>query len=1100
MKGAATLPTVGFLVGLLLPAEAQLLLRLEGVPRSGWAVARVDMTAAVQWAKGGPVEPGGLRAFAADGRPLPCQFIPDPDFDGRGRIAGTMILRLPAGGRQRVVLRFLPSPPPKPSPWAGIVRIASCAIAHDPRRMGGLPWRFEFPKKVFDTFVWNDRVHHRELGSFHLRHDPSPQVHLLSEGEMATVVRVRARYCRADGQQPPSQPEAIYDWVYFRDLPLVLVMAKVQQREPSAWNEVHFLELNFPDESFRRWAGGEPLRQGEFQANQQSFRFPTWGALLDGPHAIAVLSGDVLFHDGRGGYGTYLHAGGSLAWQEWRERERRFAAWLWVGAQEEPIPALREAVEGLPTSAHALVTTPALERALEALRASKEPEAGWKAAVAERLLAQGRFEEAWRWAQGQRASTRWGLLKLGEMRIAWESDGHGLRLQSLYDAAVGRELLAASAPPLFTLTLRHRGTKEEVTLSAEEGWTRVSLVPSSQGGEARWRLERPQPPLSLEVVLRWEPSPEGSGILWHPAVHCRGEGWEVRRFLFPQVAVADLGEGGCVFFPRGPGEVQQGIWRRSFLYQGTYPNGWTTMQFMAAYLPLSQGPATGLYFGFHDPLASTKEIRLESRPQERAVLLAFEHPFPHSDLTGFAVWRILRGDWFDAALLYRDWVRREARWFPPLGPEGRRDTPAWMKELCVWALGGGAPKECVPAVKEFAAFMGLPVGFHWYNWHQIPFDNDYPHYFPTKEGFLEGVRELQQAGVRVMPYINGRLWDTRDGGLEDFEFSSLARPAATKDENGEPYIEVYGSREQDGSPVRLAVMCPATNLWQSKVRGIVLRLFHEFGLDAVYIDQVAAAAPRLCFDAAHGHPLGGGHWWVEGYGAMLETLRRAMPGNRMLTTECNAEPFLKWFDGYLTWHWQHNGQVPAFPAVYGGAIQMFGRAYRGGATKDLALRMKAGQQLVFGEQIGWIDPHIVREKENAEFLREAVWVRHHLRRYFYAGEMARPPRLLGEVPKVRADWQWSGEWWVETDAVLAGAWRLPREGKLALFLVNVSDEPLTTSLALDGRTYGLAGKHLRAVRVTERGWGEPETWPIVSRRTWSLPARSVLAWEVSAVR
>ncbi len=51
-----------------------------------------------------------------------------------------------------------------------------------------------------------------------------------------------------------------------------------------------------------------------------------------------------------------------------------------------------------------------------------------------------------------------------------------------------------------------------------------------------------------------------------------------------------------------------------------------------------------------------------------------------------------------------------------------------------------------------------------------------------------------------------------------------------------------------------------------------------------------------------------------------------MKPDRMLTTECNAEPFLKWFDGYLTWHWQYDGQVPAFPAIYGGAIQMFGRA------------------------------------------------------------------------------------------------------------------------------------------------------------------------------
>ena len=55
-----------------------------------------------------------------------------------------------------------------------------------------------------------------------------------------------------------------------------------------------------------------------------------------------------------------------------------------------------------------------------------------------------------------------------------------------------------------------------------------------------------------------------------------------------------------------------------------------------------------------------------------------------------------------------------------------------------------------------------------------------------------------------MPYINGRLWDTRDRGTEDFEFTKVALPAATKNEKGEPYTETYGSKESDGSPVRWA--------------------------------------------------------------------------------------------------------------------------------------------------------------------------------------------------------------------------------------------------------------------------------------------------------
>jgi hypothetical protein len=80
--------------------------------------------------------------------------------------------------------------------------------------------------------------------------------------------------------------------------------------------------------------------------------------------------------------------------------------------------------------------------------------------------------------------------------------------------------------------------------------------------------------------------------------------------------------------------------------------------------------------------------------------------------------------------------------------------------------------------------------------------NDFPHYFPPKPGFKEGVSELEQHGVFVMPYINGRLWDTRDRGTEDFEFSSKALPAATKDHHGEPFVETYFGKESNGTPVR----------------------------------------------------------------------------------------------------------------------------------------------------------------------------------------------------------------------------------------------------------------------------------------------------------
>jgi hypothetical protein len=412
-------------------------------------------------------------------------------------------------------------------------------------------------------------------------------------------------------------------------------------------------------------------------------------------------------------------------------------------------------------------------------------------------------------------------------------------------------------------------------------------------------------------------------------------------------------------------------------------------------------------------------------------------------------------------------------------------------------MTGGAPPDCVDRVKRFQQFMELPVGFHWYNWHQIPFDNDYPHYFPSKPGFAAGVAELKSAHVYPMPYINGRLWDTHDKGTNDFQFTALALPAATKQDDGQPFLERYGSKETNGDRVSLAVMCPSTRRWQDTVRGIVLKLLGEAGTSAVYIDQVAAAPPKLCMDPAHGHPLGGGHWWNQGYWNLLAGIRRAMPPGSMLTTECNGEPFVNVFDGYLTWHWQYNGQVPAFPAVYGGAVQMFGRAYRDGASKNLDLRMKAGQQLVFGEQIGWFDPDVIKDGDNAAFLRELIRLRWRLRRYFYAGEMARPPKLIGRIPTVTADWQWSGAWPVTTDAGLTGAWQIPRERRLVLLCVNVGDEPLAVTLKFNPADYGITARRLERTALTP-GAAAPGLETINGRfeEGVTLPARKAQAWEM----
>ena len=601
-----------------------------------------------------------------------------------------------------------------------------------------------------------------------------------------------------------------------------------------------------------------------------------------------------------------------------------------------------------------------------------------------------RQEEAFQRAADKRPAG-WIVATAGQLGAIFDRKADGIELLSLFDLAKHRQLLAQKPLPLFVITMRNIESKEEVPLQADGGWQQVrAAADPSKGIELGWQSPNDKRLGELRVSAVGAIDSAAGAIRWKLKVEAVGKPWSVRRVAFPQIAMDATSPEFTFLYPWGPGQLKRGAWSGPFAgpYY-TYPAHCATMQFMAGY---DTQLGTGLYCGMHDPQAATKDVVAEGRPADGAVAVGFNVPPENMDTggngyvsPGECVWQLLHGDWFDATMIYRGWVRQNASWYPKMGPDGRPDTPAWMRELPVWVQRSGDPKEVVPAVEAFAKGIGVPVGYHWYCWHQIPFDNDYPHYFPVKDGFAEAVRELQSKGVYVMPYINGRLWDTRDKGAQDFEFSRTALPAASKDETGKPIIERYGSKETDGSPVSFAVMCPTTKLWRDTISQTVLRLMKEYGLKGVYIDQVAAERPVLCCDHSHGHPTGGGHWWVEWYNNMLAEIRQAKPADCMLTTECNAEPYAKNFDAYLTWHWGHDNQVPAFPAVYGGALQMFGRAYRGNDL--LSFCMRAGQQFVFGEQIGWFGPEVIQNPEQAAYLKQVVGLRYQFRRYFHAGEM-----------------------------------------------------------------------------------------------------------------
>lgn len=100
-------------------------------------------------------------------------------------------------------------------------------------------------------------------------------------------------------------------------------------------------------------------------------------------------------------------------------------------------------------------------------------------------------------------------------------------------------------------------------------------------------------------------------------------------------------------------------------------------------------------------------------------------------------------------------------------------------------------------------------------------------------------------------------------------------------------------------------------------------------------------------------------------------------------------------------------------------------------------------------------------------------------------------------PKVTADWQWSGEWPVTTEAVLAGAWRLPAEGRVLLMFVNVSDEAIKFTFPIEPGALGLTGERVQRI-VSVDGGQSSESRPFATdpAEEIALPPQSVLSWEL----
>lgn len=71
-------------------------------------------------------------------------------------------------------------------------------------------------------------------------------------------------------------------------------------------------------------------------------------------------------------------------------------------------------------------------------------------------------------------------------------------------------------------------------------------------------------------------------------------------------------------------------------------------------------------------------------------------------------------------------------------------------------------------------------------------------------------------------------------------------------------------------------------------------------MDGVYLDQVASAYPKPCYDKSHSHPVGGGHHWYQGYSKMFSEAKEKIGNNAVIMSENQNEIYMNNVNIFLT--------------------------------------------------------------------------------------------------------------------------------------------------------------------------------------------------------
>lgn len=623
---------------------------------------------------------------------------------------------------------------------------------------------------------------------------------------------------------------------------------------------------------------------------------------------------------------------------------------------------------------------------------------------------------------------------------------------------------------------------------------------------ARLRFDRPYFPKGhFEIEIRIRALASGS-LSWSMVFH-NTTGEALEWIEFPCLAFKNdfVEDGGTarLFWPGQEGAVvegpsaRKGSWLQNRLlgyptpgWGGYYP-GPAQMQFMA----YTRGDR-GLYIAAHDAGGNTKQI--DYAVTEHGVRPSFIHFCSATTARRFAldyamVLTPFRGDWHDAADLYREWVETTLPALPPRITQNRR-MPAWVRDaplVVTYPLRGlghhagpsepneyAPPTRALPALRRLAETLDtklLVLLMHWEG--TAPWAP--PYVWPPLGGEAEMrrfARELHKDGHRLGLYCSGTAWtqiastgNNRYDRTNEFRRQRLDRFMCTG-----PRGEMWSAICNDDSIRWGYDICSATEFAREALTGEALKIA-QAGVDYIQLfDQNLGGSSHLCYSPNHGHPPGPGPWQGLSMHRLLRhingTLRRKKLPTVLGCEAAAAEPYIAELpinDLRAFINWEVGIPVPAYAYVYHEYTANFSgnqvgildqldekksplnwhmRSAQAFVSGDmLTAVLKGGGEITWGWCVKWDVTPPPQESAQAFLRRLLQWRRGAAAPYLVCGRMLKPFAIHGgatEPIHLRRGLS------VQVPAIMTSRWRSP-DGREAQLLVNWTDHPQPGKLVMD---------------------------------------------------